>query len=48
MTQEKLNTAALFNSLDTASNELINLVQNEDEKTLTPFLLKIAGRPHKY
>jgi hypothetical protein len=34
MTKEKTDTTALFNSLDAASNELISLAQNEDEKTL--------------
>jgi len=40
MTQEKLNTTALFNSLDTASSELISLAQNEDEKTLNTIPFK--------
>ncbi|HEX5149936.1 MAG TPA: DinB family protein [Parafilimonas sp.] len=40
MTQEKINTTTLFNSLDTASNELISLVQNEDEKTLNTIPFK--------
>jgi hypothetical protein len=40
MIQEKLNTTALFHSLDAASNELISLVQNEDEKTLNDIPFK--------
>ncbi|SFQ38550.1 DinB superfamily protein [Parafilimonas terrae] len=34
MTKEKINTEALFSSLDATSNELMQLVQNEKEETL--------------
>src|SRR5580765_3809527 len=40
MTKEKTDTTALFKSLDAASNELISLVQNEDEKTLNTIPFK--------
>ncbi len=40
MTKEKINTAALFNNLDDAVNELISLVQNEDEETLNTIPFK--------
>jgi len=40
MTKEKTDTTALFNNLDDASNELISLAQNEDEKTLNTIPFK--------